>query len=226
MTSILRGCPAMRRTHNAFRQVVHREFEFAQVKDDDCANRGRCASQSQLRFWGPLKECAILGCARTRRAPGANHVRRNSHDPIRRRLLFVGSFSSSERLFVYGSMTTVSRRRKPLTRMDQFGVAPALRRLSNLYFTEQQLPCIVTSSIHKQPVTQLYNNRQYHSHVSKGVCRNLKVAYCLLNIFSHPAHPAFVHFPITFTAITGALDGIYWLSKIPATAGVVNSVCE
>ncbi|OSS53457.1 hypothetical protein B5807_01321 [Epicoccum nigrum] len=41
---------------------------------------------------------------------------------------------------------------------------------------------------------------------------------------SHPTHPAFVHFPITFTAITGALDGIYWMSKIPATAGVVNSV--
>ncbi|KAH6633251.1 hypothetical protein C7974DRAFT_375358 [Boeremia exigua] len=41
---------------------------------------------------------------------------------------------------------------------------------------------------------------------------------------SHPMHPAVVHFPISFTAITGALDGIYWLSKIPATAGLVNSV--
>ncbi|KAJ4381715.1 hypothetical protein N0V86_003079 [Didymella sp. IMI 355093] len=40
----------------------------------------------------------------------------------------------------------------------------------------------------------------------------------------HPAHPAFVHFPITFTAITGGLDAIYWASKIPATAGIVNSV--
>ncbi|KAJ8115522.1 hypothetical protein OPT61_g2852 [Boeremia exigua] len=40
---------------------------------------------------------------------------------------------------------------------------------------------------------------------------------------SHPAHPAVVHFPITFTAVTGALDGVYWLSKIPATAGLVNS---
>lgn len=26
--------------------------------------------------------------------------------------------------------------------MDHFGVAPALRRLSYLYFTVQQLPCI------------------------------------------------------------------------------------
>jgi uncharacterized membrane protein len=34
-----------------------------------------------------------------------------------------------------------------------------------------------------------------------------------------------VHFPITFTAITGGLDAIYWASKIPATAGIVNSVC-
>ncbi|KAJ4989707.1 hypothetical protein SVAN01_04737 [Stagonosporopsis vannaccii] len=40
----------------------------------------------------------------------------------------------------------------------------------------------------------------------------------------HPSHPAFVHFPIAFTAITGALDGVYWASKIPATAGLVNSV--
>lgn len=52
------------------------------------------------------------------------------------------------------------------------------------------------------------------------------LASSILTISSHPAHPAFVHFPITFTAITGALDGIYWMSKIPATAGVVNSVCE
>ncbi|KAJ4408359.1 hypothetical protein N0V91_003363 [Didymella pomorum] len=40
----------------------------------------------------------------------------------------------------------------------------------------------------------------------------------------HPSHPAVVHFPITFTAITGGLDAIYWASKIPATAGIVNSV--
>lgn len=47
-----------------------------------------------------------------------------------------------------------------------------------------------------------------------------------LTLNSHPSHPAFVHFPITFTAITGALDSVYWASRIPATAGLVNSVCK
>ncbi|KZM28143.1 uncharacterized protein EKO05_0005828 [Ascochyta rabiei] len=40
----------------------------------------------------------------------------------------------------------------------------------------------------------------------------------------HPSHPALVHFPITFTAITGGLDAIYYASKLPATSGLVNSV--
>ncbi|KAF2874385.1 hypothetical protein BDV95DRAFT_487973 [Massariosphaeria phaeospora] len=43
---------------------------------------------------------------------------------------------------------------------------------------------------------------------------------------SHPTHPATVHFPITLTAITGALDAIYYASKHPATAGVVATTVK
>ncbi|KAJ4295467.1 hypothetical protein N0V90_007479 [Kalmusia sp. IMI 367209] len=40
---------------------------------------------------------------------------------------------------------------------------------------------------------------------------------------SHPLHPATVHFPLTFTFITGALDALYLASVTPATAGIVTS---
>jgi uncharacterized membrane protein len=40
----------------------------------------------------------------------------------------------------------------------------------------------------------------------------------------HPAHPAFVHFPIAFTAITGGLDALYYASKHRLTSNLVNSV--
>ena len=66
MTTGLRECPALRRTHNVSRPAAHRVSGFAQVKDDDCANRGRCASQSQLRIWGPLTRNARWSAARKR----------------------------------------------------------------------------------------------------------------------------------------------------------------
>ncbi|KAI4617226.1 uncharacterized protein J4E87_008466 [Alternaria ethzedia] len=40
---------------------------------------------------------------------------------------------------------------------------------------------------------------------------------------SHPTHPATVHFPITTTFLTGALDAVYFLSKYAPTAGAVAS---
>ncbi|PVH99547.1 hypothetical protein DM02DRAFT_614964 [Periconia macrospinosa] len=40
---------------------------------------------------------------------------------------------------------------------------------------------------------------------------------------SHPKHPATVHFPITFSFLTGAFDVLYLASVAPATSGVVAS---
>ncbi|KAL1594402.1 hypothetical protein SLS60_010162 [Paraconiothyrium brasiliense] len=40
----------------------------------------------------------------------------------------------------------------------------------------------------------------------------------------HPTHPATVHFPLTFTFLTGALDALYLASVTPATAGFVATV--
>ncbi|KAF2130303.1 hypothetical protein P153DRAFT_314031, partial [Dothidotthia symphoricarpi CBS 119687] len=40
---------------------------------------------------------------------------------------------------------------------------------------------------------------------------------------SHPKHPAVVHFPITFTALAGALDAVYYASLQPATSSIVAS---
>jgi uncharacterized membrane protein len=42
---------------------------------------------------------------------------------------------------------------------------------------------------------------------------------------SHPAHPATVHFPITTTFLTGALDAIYFASTYAPTATAVASAC-
>ncbi|KAF1957131.1 hypothetical protein CC80DRAFT_547849 [Byssothecium circinans] len=38
---------------------------------------------------------------------------------------------------------------------------------------------------------------------------------------SHPKHPATVHFPITFTLVTGVLDILYLASVTPATSSAV-----
>ncbi|KAF2110646.1 hypothetical protein BDV96DRAFT_552950 [Lophiotrema nucula] len=43
---------------------------------------------------------------------------------------------------------------------------------------------------------------------------------------SHPKHPALVHFPITFTTVTGALDALYFASIHPSTAPLVVSACK
>ncbi|KAK7179958.1 hypothetical protein DPSP01_009874 [Paraphaeosphaeria sporulosa] len=40
----------------------------------------------------------------------------------------------------------------------------------------------------------------------------------------HPKHPATVHFPLTFTFLTGVLDAIYLASVTPATSGTVATV--
>ncbi|KAH7093318.1 hypothetical protein FB567DRAFT_172403 [Paraphoma chrysanthemicola] len=40
---------------------------------------------------------------------------------------------------------------------------------------------------------------------------------------SHPAHPATVHFPITTTFLTGALDAVYFASTYAPTATAVAS---
>ncbi|KAH6881292.1 hypothetical protein BKA58DRAFT_362 [Alternaria rosae] len=40
---------------------------------------------------------------------------------------------------------------------------------------------------------------------------------------SHPTHPATVHFPITTTFLTGALDAVYFLSKYAPTSSAVAS---
>jgi uncharacterized membrane protein len=40
----------------------------------------------------------------------------------------------------------------------------------------------------------------------------------------HPAHPATVHFPVTFNILTGALDGLYALMINPTTSVLVSSV--
>ncbi|KAF2276745.1 uncharacterized protein EI97DRAFT_320039 [Westerdykella ornata] len=37
-------------------------------------------------------------------------------------------------------------------------------------------------------------------------------------MFQHPTHPATVHFPVTFSVLTGALDLLTFLSRQPATA--------
>lgn len=39
-------------------------------------------------------------------------------------------------------------------------------------------------------------------------------------------HPATVHFPISFTFLTGGLDALYFASTFPATAGIVASTCR
>ncbi|KAJ5031978.1 hypothetical protein J3E72DRAFT_26383 [Bipolaris maydis] len=41
---------------------------------------------------------------------------------------------------------------------------------------------------------------------------------------SLPAHPAFVHFPITTTLLTGGLDAFYFFYKYPATSSAVASI--
>ncbi|KAF5845846.1 hypothetical protein GGP41_009653 [Bipolaris sorokiniana] len=43
---------------------------------------------------------------------------------------------------------------------------------------------------------------------------------------SLPAHPAFVHFPITTTLLTGGLDAFYFFYKYPATSSTVASICN
>ncbi|KAF2449509.1 hypothetical protein P171DRAFT_379473 [Karstenula rhodostoma CBS 690.94] len=40
----------------------------------------------------------------------------------------------------------------------------------------------------------------------------------------HPKHPATVHFPLTFTFLTGVLDAVYLASVTPATSGTVATV--
>ncbi|KAF2643618.1 hypothetical protein P280DRAFT_478367 [Massarina eburnea CBS 473.64] len=40
---------------------------------------------------------------------------------------------------------------------------------------------------------------------------------------SHPKHPATVHFPITFTVVTGVLDALYLASITPSTSSAVAS---
>ncbi|KAF1965690.1 hypothetical protein BU23DRAFT_18278 [Bimuria novae-zelandiae CBS 107.79] len=40
---------------------------------------------------------------------------------------------------------------------------------------------------------------------------------------SHPTHPATVHFPLTFTVLTGFLDALYLASTTPATAPLVST---
>ncbi|KAF2690336.1 hypothetical protein K458DRAFT_459498 [Lentithecium fluviatile CBS 122367] len=40
---------------------------------------------------------------------------------------------------------------------------------------------------------------------------------------SHPKHPATIHFPITFTMVTGVLDLLYLASITPATSQAVAS---
>ncbi|KAF2706138.1 hypothetical protein K504DRAFT_412793 [Pleomassaria siparia CBS 279.74] len=41
---------------------------------------------------------------------------------------------------------------------------------------------------------------------------------------NHPKHPALVHFPIAFTFLTGALDGIHYLSTQSSTSGLIATV--
>ena len=48
----------------------------------------------------------------------------------------------------------------------------------------------------------------------------------MANTYSHPKHPAFVHFPIVFTCLTGGLDAVYYFSSQPATSALVGSVCK
>lgn len=151
MTTGLREYPALRRTHNVSHQGAHRVSESVPVRDGDCASKGRCASQLQLRIWDPLTRNARSTVARERVA----HQRRITYGAISM-ILFVnacylwGSAPRNECLCVRVSMTTVSHRIKPLTKMDHFGVAPALHRLSYIYFTQQQLPCIEISHANNQ----------------------------------------------------------------------------
>jgi uncharacterized membrane protein len=47
-----------------------------------------------------------------------------------------------------------------------------------------------------------------------------------LTVPRHPKHPAFVHFPITFTLLTGALDALTYFSQNPSTSPLLASAIK